>query len=61
MPDTLLPRRSHREPEKGKTADPVWSAQPPRRADLNRLAAYLAAEWRCRHDDCAHEAFEVTP
>jgi len=51
------PRRSPKEPVKGTHAGKGSPSTPPRPPDLNRLAADLAAEWNCRHEE--NEIFEA--
>jgi hypothetical protein len=57
MRHTSAPRRSPQEPAKGTNAGKGSPSTPPRPPDLNRLAADLAAEWCCRHEE--NEVFEV--
>jgi len=51
------PHRSPRQPVKRSHATKGSPSTPPRPPDINRLAADLAAEWNCRHEE--NEVFEV--
>ena len=57
MRHTSAPRRSPQEPVKGTNAGQGSPFTPPCLPDLNRLAADLAAEWSCRHEE--NEVFEA--
>jgi len=46
-------RRSHPEPQNGHTAGWDRPPQPPRRSDLERCAAQLAADWQRCQDELA--------
>jgi hypothetical protein len=61
MRNSSTPRRSPAEPVKGTTTGNGSPSNPPRPADIHRLACDLAAEWCCRHEEYLLNAFEVMP